>query len=94
MLRELEYPFNAEYILTKKKSLRKALLSDGSARISKKIAILGGFTTAAIKQILELFLLNQGIEPTFYESEYNQYYQDAVFDNPALASFAPDVIYV
>ncbi|MCR4704666.1 MAG: HAD-IIIC family phosphatase [Lachnospiraceae bacterium] len=94
MLRELEYPFDAESILTKKKSIKKTLLADGSKRTGKKIAILGGFTTAAIRQVMELFLLNQGIEPSFYESEYDQYYQDAVFDNPELAVFAPDVIYV
>ena len=35
-----------------------------------------------------------GIRPTFYESEYNQYYQDAMFPNPALEAFAPDVIYI
>lgn len=94
MLRELEYPFDAAEILKKKKSIRKALLADQSKRISKKIAILGGSTTAAIKQMMELFLLQQGIEPSFYESEYNQYYQDAMFDNAELEAFSPDVIYV
>ncbi len=44
--------------------------------------------------ILELFLLNYGIEPQFYESEYNQYYQDAMFDNPKLKAFEPDIIYI
>ena len=60
----------------------------------KKIAILGGQTTQSIKQILELFLLNYGIKATFYESEYNQYYEDGMFPNLELEEFAPDIIYV
>lgn len=59
-----------------------------------KIAILGGSTTRDIKLMLELFLLNYGIQAEFYESEFNQYYQDAMFPNPGLEAFAPDVIYV
>lgn len=62
--------------------------------MEKKIAILGGTTTNDIKLILELFLLNNGIKPVFYESEYNQYYQDAVFDNAKLEVFSPDIIYI
>ena len=58
------------------------------------MAVLGGSTTNDIIQILELFLLNYGLRPTFYESEYNQYYQDAVFDNPELAAFNPDIVYL
>ncbi len=95
-MKELDYPFDAQYILAKKKKLRRELLTGGysGSFIDKKIAILGGSTTSDIKLILELFLLNYGIRPTFYESEYNQYYQDAMFPNPALEAFAPDVIYI
>lgn len=93
-MKELLYPFDTEYILTKKKRIKRELLEDGNARIKKNIAILGGSTTSNIKLILELFLLNNGIEPAFYESEYNQYYQDAMFDNPELEEFKPDIIYV
>jgi len=94
MLKELQYPFDADYILKKKKSIRKQLLLDTNGMIEKRVAILGGSTTSNIKLILELFLLDNGIKPSFYESEYNQYYQDAVFDNKELEEFAPDVIYV
>lgn len=92
-MRELEYPFDSEWILKKKKSIKKALLEENTKRIKKKIAILGGSTTSDIKVILDLFLLNQGIEAEFYESEYNQYYQDAMFDNAELVEFAPDLIF-
>lgn len=90
----LEYPFDAEYILLKKKKIKKQLLEENTTFLQKKVAILGGSTTNNIKLILELFLLNQGIRPKFYESEYNQYYQDAMFANEELEAFAPDIIYI
>lgn len=93
-MKELEYPFDSEWIIKKKKSIKKELLSENSKFLEKKIAILGGSTTSDIKLILELFLLNQGIKPEFYESEYNQYYQDAMFDPEELVSFSPDLIFI
>ena len=93
-MKELEYPFDIEWILKKKKKIRNQLLVNSADFLQKRIAILGGSTTHSIKEILELFLLNSGIQPEFYESEYNQYYEDAVFQNAALSEFQPDVIYV
>ena len=93
-MKELEYPFDPDYILAKKKKIKRVLLEQNISFIDKKIAILGGSTTSNIKLILELFLLNYGIRPTFYESEYNQYYQDAMFDNEELQTFTPDLIYM
>ena len=93
-MRELEYPFDSSFILKKKKSLRRRLFSDGTSRIKKRIAILGGSTTHDIKDVLELFLLNYGIEGEFYESEYAQYFSDVMFDNPELSAFKPDVIFI
>ena len=94
MLKELLYPFDAEYILRHKKALRRQLLEQGQERLKKKIAILGGGTTKDIRQVLDLFLLNQDIEAEFYESEYNQFYEDAVFGNEELNSFGPDLVYI
>nr|WP_308624441.1 HAD-IIIC family phosphatase [uncultured Eisenbergiella sp.] len=94
MLRELEYPFDSELILKKSKKLKKELLADQSSRIRKKIAVLGGSTTHDIVRVLELFLLNQGIEPSFYESEFGQYWEDAVFGNGELDAFGPDIVYI
>lgn len=90
----LTYPFDNALILKKKRAIKKELLGDGSKRIKKKIAVLGGSTTNEIVNILELFLLNYGIEPEFYQSEYAQYWQDAVFGNPELDSFGPDIVYI
>lgn len=94
MLKELEYPFNSEVILKKSKSLKNQLLQDGSQRINKKIAILGGSTTHDIIRILELFLLNQGIAPSFYESEYGKYWEDVMFGGEQLRDFSPDLVYI
>ncbi|MBR4832476.1 MAG: HAD-IIIC family phosphatase [Butyrivibrio sp.] len=93
-MKELQKPFDNSYIMKKSKTIRKTLLADGTDRIKKKIAVLGGSTTHDIIRILELFLLNYGIEPEFYESEYGQYWQDAMFPPKELSDFAPDVIYI
>ena len=94
VMRELEYPFDGELILKKSKKLKRALSEERSDFLEKRIAVLGGSTTHDIIRILELFLLDQGIRPVFYESEYAQYWQDAMFDNAALAAFGPDIIYI
>lgn len=94
-MKELQYPFDAEKILKQKKTLKRRILEDSNKEfIEKKIAILGGQTTQNIKLVLELFLLHYGIKPSFYESEYNQYYEDGMFPNAQLEAFAPDLIYV
>ena len=93
-MRELDYPFDARYLIKKKKSLKRQLLEADTNYIDKKIAVLGGSTTHDIAAMLELFLLNFGIRPSIYESEYNQYWEDVMFDNPELAQFSPDIIYI
>ncbi|RDY31710.1 HAD-IIIC family phosphatase [Lachnotalea glycerini] len=93
-MKELEYPFDSEYILNNKKKIKKKLQLSNNQYIRKNIAILGGSTTSNIKLMLELFLLNYGIKPIFYESEYNQYYQDAIFPNKQLEKFHPDIIFI
>lgn len=91
--KSLEYPFDWEYLNRKKKSLKRELENSKDTFIEKKIAILGGSTTNEIKLNLELFLLKEGIKPIFYESEYNKYYEDALFSQELL-EFKPDIIYV
>ena len=94
ILRELEYPFDADMILQKQRKYKRLLLADRTDWIDKKIAILGGSTTNDFKNMLELFLLDSGIRPIFYESEYNKYYEDAVFDNEQLKEFEPEIIII
>ena len=91
--KSLEYPFDWEYLNRKKKSLKRELEASRESFIEKKIAILGGSTTNELKLNLELFLLKEGIKPIFYESEYNKYYEDALFSQELL-EFKPDIVYV
>ena len=93
-MKELEYPFDAGRILANRRKIRKELLSGSESFAEKRIAVLGGSTTSGIVQALELFLLNQGIRPSFYESEYGKYYEDACFGSEALDAFRPDIIYI
>ena len=93
-MKELQYPFDNQYLIQNKRKIKRILLEENSTWIEKKIAILGGSTTSNIRGMLELFLLNEGIKPEFYESEYNQYFNDAVFSNPILDDFNPDIVYI
>ena len=90
----LQYPFDSQLILRTKKKIRRELLASGAGRVPKRIAILGGSTTAEIRDMLELFLLDAGIEPSFYESAFGRYREEILFDEPALADFRPDVIFI
>ena len=93
-MKELEFPFDSEYIIKKRKSIKRQLLADGTKRLKKKIAVFGGSTTNDIAVYLELFLLNNGIEAEFYQSEYAQYWQDAMFPSEELLSFKPDIVFI
>jgi FkbH-like protein len=89
----LDYPFRIDVIHKKKKSLKASLLKGGPF-LDKKIGILSGSTTDEIKDVLELFLLREGIRPHFYQSGYNRYYEDVMFPNEALERFEPDIVYI
>ena len=88
------YPIDSKTLLRKKIKIKKELLQGSPTFIEKKVAVLGGSTTNEIVDQLELFLLYYGIRPTFYQSEYAQFWQDAVFGNQELSDFNPDIIYI
>lgn len=90
----LTYPFDVAMLRKKQKAIRRELLEQDVVLLEKRIAILGGSTTNMFRDFLELFLLDAGVKPIFYESEYAQYYEEAVFQNDALSEFAPDIIFV
>jgi fkbH domain len=90
----LTYPFDVAMLRKKQKAIRRELLEQDVVLLEKRIAILGGSTTNMFRDFLELFLLDAGVKPIFYESEYAQYYEEAVFQNDALSAFAPDIIFV
>jgi FkbH-like protein len=80
-------------LLRKRKSLRRQLsASEGLHPI--RIAVLGGSTTNEIVDLLEIFLLDAGFQPTLWQSEYGRFYEDAVLDPAELIAFAPDVVYI
>jgi len=90
---DLGFPISAENILRRRQALKRELLKQANL-LRTRIAILGGSTTAEIKSMLELFLLAQGIQPTFYESAYNAYFEEAVFENSDLSAFKPEIVLV
>src|SRR5208283_4341700 len=91
--KELRYPVDVATVLRKRRSLKREL-SEQPNLVPTRIAILGGSTTAEVKSMLELFLLAQGIQPTFYESGYNRYSEDVLFQNPDLWNFKPDIVFI
>ncbi len=93
ILKDLQFPVIPANILGKRHSLKKELLRQINLTPAR-IAILGGSTTVEVRSMLELFLLAQGIQPTFYESGYNRYYEDVLFENRGLWSFKPDIIFI
>lgn len=93
ILREMRYPVTPANILRKRHALKKELLAQPNL-LPVRVAILGGSTTTEVKSMLELFLLAQGIQPSFYESGYNKYSEDVLFENQGLWNFKPEVVFI
>ncbi len=93
LLTLLQWPFDGKALGRRRNALRRMLL-ERPGLMDRRIAVLGGSTTHDLVALMELFLLANGIRPTFYESEYNQWWEDAVFGNPALDAFRPDVVFI
>lgn len=89
----LDFPLDSNAIIRKRKLIKKELLLTRPVQ-KIRVAVLGGSTTSEIVNIMELFLIKRGFSPDFYESEYNKYFEDAVFTNARLAAFKPDIIYI
>lgn len=89
------YPYDSDLLIRKQKSIKRELLArEDVSYTPRRIAILGGSTVDDIKNVLELFLLESGIKPNFYQSEYNKFYEDAVFGNAELDEFKPEIVIV
>ena len=91
--RALSFPVDAVGIVRQRKSLVKELLKQTNL-VPTRVAILGGSTTTEVKNMLELFLLGHGIQPSFYESGYNRFSEDVLFENPDLWNFKPDIVFI
>lgn len=90
---ELKAPFSPDAILRKRTALKRELLRQTDL-LPCRIAILGGSTTQEIRSILEIFLLAQGIQPSFYESGYNAFYEEVISGTPLLREFRPEIVFV
>jgi predicted enzyme involved in methoxymalonyl-ACP biosynthesis len=88
-----QLPADAASIVRQRKSLVKELLKQPNL-IPTRVAILGGSTTAEVKNMLELFLLGHGVQASFYESGYNRFSEDVLFENPDLKNFKPDIVFI
>lgn len=93
MIDVLTPPLNPKDIIGNKRAIRRQLISQNGL-LEKRVALLGGSTIGEIKNILELFLLGQGIRPVFYEGTYGSYFEELAFENAALSAFKPDIIYI
>ena len=90
------YPL--ERLIIKRKAIRKQLLEaanqPGTRTQDIRIAVLGGSTTNEVVDLLEILLLDSGFRPTFFQSEYGRYYEDAVLEPEIIANFKPDLVYI
>ena len=62
--------------------------------ISKKIAIVSSSTSYFYKQILKLFLFQDGITAIFYEADYGSIFEQIMNEQSELYSFAPEVLLI
>ena len=85
------YPL--ERLIVKRKAIRKQLLTSANLK-QIRIAVLGGSTTNEVVDLLEILLLDSGFEPTFLQSDYGRFYEDAVLEPHLIADFKPDLVYI
>src|SRR5581483_11472282 len=82
-----------EQLLRARKRLQRELRGKTDLK-PLRIAILGGTTSNEVADLLELFLLAEGFDPTIYQSEYNRFYEDGALDPSAVRDFRPDLVYI
>src|SRR6185295_379935 len=85
--------YNSEYLLRKRKSLRRELGENPNLQ-ELRVAVLGGSTTNEVADFLELLLLADGFRPAIYQSDYNRYFEEAVLAPEALVAFKPQIVYL
>ena len=93
MLELLMQPFSGAALMRGGKKLARILRERKDLR-PLRVAVLGGASSQELVTLLELFLLHRGFDPTFWQSEYGRYYEDAVMDSNELVEFKPDLVHV
>ncbi len=86
-------PPTASDLLRFGRRLRRELLEKRDLK-EIRIAVLGGSTTNELCNFWEVLLLQDGFRPTFLQSEYGAYFEEAVVDPTRLVSFRPDIVYI
>jgi FkbH-like protein len=84
---------SAEFLLTKRKRLRRELLETKGLK-EVRIAMLSGSTPNEVADFLELLLLADGFRPEFHHPDFGRYYEEAVLTPEALVAFRPDIVHV
>lgn len=82
-----------DQIIRSQKRLRRQL-QEGKNLQPLKIAVLGGPTTNEVVNLLELLLLSDGFAPSFFQTDYNRFYEAATLDVRAVEQFQPNIVYV
>ena len=72
----------------------KALPSPAKGPSRIKLAILGGFTTHQLRDLVELYLFAAGVSVEIYESDYGVFRQEILDPSSALYEFAPNVVFL
>lgn len=89
----LNVSLEAQRDLFRKHRKRIAEFDDSRETLPKlKVAILSGVTIHPLRGILEAVLLEDGVDPSFFEGGYNCWEFDARFSQE-LVDFVPDVVY-
>lgn len=86
-------PVAVSDILRKRETLKRELLKQVNL-VPTRIAILGGSTTSEVRNMLELFLLAEGIQPFFYESGYSAYFDEVMSEKFELWNFKPEIVVI
>lgn len=81
-----------QFLRHKKKIKKQLLLREDF--IEKKIYVLAGSTVGELENILELFLLAEGIRPIFMIGDFNRIYEEVFFSLDKIKAFNPDYIYI
>jgi FkbH-like protein len=63
-------------------------------RSKLKLAVLGGFTTHQLREIIELYLFAAGVAAEIYEADYGVFQQEVLDPSSGLYEFKPNVVYL
>ncbi|OLQ76079.1 hypothetical protein BIT28_18860 [Photobacterium proteolyticum] len=84
-------PLNNVEILRNKNKIKSSLQPIAKKKI--RLLVLSGSTVGELKEYIQLFLLNQGIDAEVIEGSYNSYYEEVMFSD-LIETVSPDWVYI